>query len=160
MPLKETNIFDQLHIMGTLIPTLDSSYSRLTHFLKKMTPILKKKIFDREDQAALREFCHGVHQELDEFHQLLRRGNGEAELLRDEIRRLKSQAIHSPSDYAVAEAELMALEDNLVIREKALKHLNELVQLLDSVIHTGEITDFDEKLLTDIVLDLKNPTEE
>lgn len=156
MPSEKTIILEQLRIVEALIPEIDSTYARLTQALKLMSPILKKKSFNSDDQALLKDRLHVIHQELDEFGQLLRRGQGERDLLQGEIMRLKASRPKSEEDYSIAEAELWSIEQNLLVREKGLAHLNELVQLLDSIMRVGEMTDFDERLLTEIVMDLKN----
>lgn len=156
---SEKEIFhDQLQVLDKLIPTLDATYSNLTRTFKWMTPLLKKRIFNEEDQAYLKDFLHSVHDDLTEFDQLLRRGEGERHLLRSEFTRIKGQYPKEKEDLSVLEAELWALEQSLLVRERCLNHLNELVQLLDSVIKLGEMTELDERLLTDIVTDLKNIT--
>ncbi len=159
MPREQTSLFHQLHLLEELIPKIDHTYSRLTHFFKRMIPILKKGVFNVDDQVILKDLLHQVHQELDEFHQFIRRGEGEFDLIRGEMMRLKAQPASASEDLAVVEAELWALEQSLVIREKGLNHLNDLVQLLDSMMRVGEMTEFDERLLTDIVTDLKNLAE-
>lgn len=149
-------LMEQLEVIGALIPEIDATYAQLTRSLKFMSPTLKKKVFNSEDQAMLKEALHGIHQILDHFAQLIRRGQGERELLRSEIVRVKSDKKNKSDDFAVVEAELWGIEQNLALREKAQSHLNELIQLLDSVLRVGEMTEFDERLLTEIVTDLKN----
>jgi chromosome segregation ATPase len=156
MPTEREMILEQLEVLEEIVPEIDSTYARLTQNLKMMIPLLKKRSFNSDDQAILKDFLHTIHQELDQFDQLLRRGEGELEMLRSEIVRCKEESPEVKKDYAIAEAELWAVEQNLTIREKGLNHLNELVQLLDSILRVGEMTDFDERLLTEIVMDLKN----
>lgn len=156
---SEKEIFhEQLQVLEKLIPNLDSAYQRLTQTFKWMTPFLKKTIFNQEDQSSLKDFLHNVHEDLAEFDQLLRRGDGEKNLLRSELNRIKEEYAGEKEDFAFLEAELWSLEQSLSIREKCLNHLNELVQLLDSVIKLGEMTEIDERLLMEIVTDLKNLT--
>jgi hypothetical protein len=152
---KET-ILEQLDVLQGIIPAIDGIYSKLTQTFKMMSPILKKKMFNSDDQSVLKDFLHNVHKSLEEFGQLLKRGEGEKDLLRSEVLRLKAASPKVQEDFAIAEAELWAVEQNLVVREKALNHLSELIQLLDSVMRVGEMTEFDERLLTEILTDLKN----
>ena len=152
---KET-ILEQLEIVEKVIPQIDGLYSKLTQLFKMMSPILKKRIFNSDDQSALKDSLQTIHKTLEDFGQVLKRGEGEKDLLRGEVLRLKAQSPKNQEDLAVAEAELWSIEQNLTVREKALGHLNELVQLLDSVMRVGEMTEFDERLLTEILTDLKN----
>jgi len=156
---QKAMLMEQLSLFEELMPKIDSIYGRLTFLFKRVSPILKKKTFNSDDQAALKDSLHSVHQELEEFSQLIRRGQGERDLLRGELLRLKNQNPKSFDDYSIVEAELWAAEKNLSIREKGLNHLSELVQLLDSIMRVGEMTEFDERLLTEIVTDLKNLAE-
>ncbi len=149
-------LLEQLETMSALIPEIDATYAELTRSLKFISPTLKKRMFNTDDQGLLKDALHGVHQTLDHFSQLIRRGQGERDLLRSEIVRVKSNKQSKAEDFAIIEAELWGVEQNLNLREKALSHLNELVQLLDSVLRVGEMTEFDERLLTEIVSDLKN----
>ena len=156
---EKAMLMEQLQVFEELMPKIDLIYARLTSLFKRVSPILKKKAFNSDDLSALKDSLHSVHQELEEFSQLIRRGQGERDLLRGEIQRLKIQKIGPPEDYSILEAELWAAEKNLSIREKGLSHLNELIQLLDSIMRVGEMTEFDERLLTEIVTDLKNLAE-
>lgn len=156
---SEKEVFhEQLQVLEKLIPSLDAAYGSLTRTFKWMTPLLKKSIFNEEDQSYLKDFLHSVHEDLAEFDQLLKRGEGERHLLRSEFTRIKNEYPREKDEFSLIEAELWALEQSLLIREKCLNHLNELVQLLDSVIKLGEMTELDERLLTEIVTDLKNIT--
>ncbi|MFO1518148.1 MAG: hypothetical protein U1F57_00565 [bacterium] len=159
MPDEKAMLMEQLQMFEELIPKIDAIYGRLTRTFKMMSPILKKKTFNSDDQSVMKDFLHNVHQELEEYGQSLRRGQGERDLLRGEILRLKSQNPKAKDEYAIVEAELWAAEKNLSVREKGLGHLSELVQLLDSIMRVGEMTEFDERLLTEIVTDLKNLAE-
>lgn len=156
MPSEKTMLLEQLEVMGALIPEIDATYAQLTRSLKFMSSILKKRVFNSEDQGMLKESLQGIHHILDHFSQLIRRGHGERELLRSEVVRVKSSKQNQGEDFSIVEAELWGLEQNLALREKAMSHLNELVQLLDSILKVGEMTEFDERLLTEIVTDLKN----
>ena len=156
MSNEKSMIMEQLHFFEELIPQIDAIYENLTLVLKQMCPVLRKKFFNPEDQALLKDFLHSLHHELEEYDQLIRRGEGQRDFVRGEVIRLKSQNPQSEEEYAIAEGELWSLEQSLLIREKGLLNLNELVQLLDSVFRVGEMTDFDERLLTEIVVDLKN----
>lgn len=156
MPSEKTMLLEQLEVIAALVPEIDNTYAELTRSLKFMSPVLKKKVFNSEDQAMLKEELHGIHQILDHYSQLIRRGQGERELLRSEIVRVKSDKQNKAEDFAIVEAELWGIEQSLALREKAMLHLNELVQLLDSIFRVGEMTEFDERLLTEIVVDLKN----
>lgn len=149
-------IMEQLHFFEELIPQIDAIYARLALCLKKMSPILRKRNFNTDDQARLKDFLHSVHHELEDYDQLIRRGEGQRDFIRSEILRQKSQTSNIEEEYTIAEGELWSLEQSLLIREKGLLHLNELIQLLDSVYRVGEMTEFDERLLTEIVVDLKN----
>lgn len=159
MPDEKAMLMEQLSLFEEIMPKIDAIYARLTYLFKRVSPILKKKTFNSDDQAALKDSLHSVHQELEEFSQLIRRGQGERDLLRGELVRLKNQHPKTQEDYSIIEAELWAAEKNLSIREKGLGHLSELVQLLDSIMRVGEMTEFDERLLTEIVTDLKNLAE-
>ncbi len=156
MPSEKTMLLEQLEVITALIPEIDNTYAELTRSLKFMSPILKKRVFNSEDLGMLKESLQGLHQILDHYGQLIRRGQGERELIRSEIVRVKSDKQNKQEDFSIVEAELWSVEQNLVLREKALSHLNELVQLLDSIFRVGEMTEFDERLLTEIVVDLKN----
>ncbi len=156
MGTDKTILLEQLEVISALIPEIDGTYAQLTRSLKFMSPTLKKKVFNSEDQSMLKESLHSIHQILDSYSQLIRRGQGERELLRSEIVRVKSDKQNKAEDFAVVEAELWGIEQNLTLREKAMSHLNELIQLLDSIFRVGEMTEFDERLLTEIVVDLKN----
>jgi len=156
MPSEKTMLLEQLEVISALVPEIDGTYAELTRSLKFMSPILKKKVFNSEDQGMLKEALQGIHQILDHYSQLIRRGQGERELLRSEIVRVKGDKQNKVEDFSIVEAELWGVEQNLALREKALSHLNELVQLLDSIFRVGEMTEFDERLLTEIVVDLKN----
>lgn len=156
MPSEKTMLLEQLEVITALIPEIDNTYAELTRSLKFMSPILKKRVFNSEDLVMLKESLQGLHQILDHYGQLIRRGQGERELIRSEIVRVKSDKQNKQEDFSIVEAELWSIEQNLVLREKALSHLNELVQLLDSIFRVGEMTEFDERLLTEIVVDLKN----
>ncbi len=155
---SEKEVFhEQMQVLEKLIPNLDAAYGSLTRTFKWMTPLLKKSTFNDEDQGYLKDFLHSVHEDLAEFDQLLRRGEGERHLLRSEFTRIKNEYPNQKDEeFSFIEAELWSLEQSLLIREKCLNHLNELVQLLDSVIKLGEMTELDERLLTEIVTDLKN----
>jgi len=152
---KET-ILEQLEIVEKVVPQIDGIYSKLTQTFKMMSPVLKKRIFNSDDQSVLKDFLQTIHKTLEDFGQVLKRAEGEKDLLRGEVLRLKAGNPKNQEDLAVAEAELWSIEQNLTVREKALGHLNELVQLLDSVMRVGEMTEFDERLLTEILTDLKN----
>lgn len=156
MTAGSETLLDQLRILEELIPKVDVIYAHLTRTLKQMSPILKKKMFNSEDRTALKEYLHMIHQDLDQYQQLIRRGEGERDFLRTEMMRLKKEKSEAAEKVAIAEAELWSAEQNLLVREKGLAHLNELIQLLDSILRVGEMTDFDERLLTEIVMDLKN----
>lgn len=156
MATEKTMLLEQLEVIGALIPEIDATYAQLTRSLKFMSPTLKKVMFNSDDISLLKDALHGIHQILDHFSQLIRRGQGERELLRSEIIRVKGNKQNKSEDFAIVEAELWGVEQNLALREKAMSHLNELVQLLDSVMKVGEMTEFDERLLTEIVTDLKN----
>lgn len=156
MSTEKSMLMEQLHFFEELMPQIDQIYGRLTAVLREMSPTLRKRSFNVEDQVLLKEFLHSLHHELESYDQLVRRGEGQRDFIRGEVIRLKNLTPQNEEVYAVAEAELWSLEQNLLIREKGLFHLNELVQLLDSVFRVGEMTEFDEKLLTEIVTDLKN----
>ncbi len=156
MPNEKIMLLEQLEVMGALIPEIDATYAQLTRSLKFMSSVLKKRVFNSEDQGMLKESLQAIHHILDHFSQLIRRGQGDRELLRSEIVRVKSNKQNKAEEFSIVEAELWGLEQNLTLREKAMSHLNELVQLLDSILKVGEMTEFDERLLTEIVTDLKN----
>lgn len=147
---------EEFQTLELLLDEVDACYGALARLLKEMSPILKKNIFNEDDQLLLRESLNIFHQELDHFTQLLRRGEGEWTLLQDEMGRLKEELPQAKMEYEVAEAQLWSLEKSLKIREKCLNHLNELYQLLSGVSKLGEMTEFDERLLTEIAMELKN----
>ncbi|GEM_PF-2541324 len=153
---EKAMLMEQLQVFEALISSLDFIYGKLTQNFRLISPILKKTVFNTDDQERLKESLHAAHHELEEFSQLIRRGQGERELLRGEILRLRSVPSSVQEDYSMIESELWVAEKNLSIREKGLAHLSELIQLLESMMRVGEMTEFDETLLTEIVTDLKN----
>lgn len=152
---EKTIIHHQLERLELSILSIDELYTHLTSTLKKMSPLLRKKIFHEEDQIQLRELLTVFRSHLEEFDHLIRRSQGERQFLYSEIVRQKNQT-NNTENHAMTEGELLSISQNLAIREKCLTHLNELTQLLESIIKVGEMTEFDENFLTEIVSDLKN----
>ncbi|MBL7686204.1 MAG: hypothetical protein JNK65_09270 [Deltaproteobacteria bacterium] len=148
-------LFEQVQVLGGLISETDRIYALMTSKLKRISPILKKQSFNSDDQDLLQDYLHQIHLDLNEFTQMLRRGQGERDLVHGEVLRMKADR-SLKEDFSVLEIELATCEKNLSIREKGLRHLSELVQLLDSISQAGEMTEFDERLLTEIVMDLKS----
>src|SRR4029434_3207521 len=96
---KET-ILEQLEIVEKVIPQIDGLYSKLTQLFKMMSPILKKRIFNIDDQSGLKDSLQTIHKTLEDFGQVLKRGEGEKDLLRGEVLRLKAQSPQNQEDFA------------------------------------------------------------
>lgn len=150
------NIFSSLGNFEEIIPSLDRIYSQLTLHFRIITPILKKRSFNQEEKILLKPELQKIHQALERFFQLVRRAAAERIFFATELNRLKSANPSGQAEYLEAEEELKSFAKELALREKGLIYLSDLVQLLDSVVRLGEMNEIDEKLLTDIVLNLKN----
>ena len=55
MSNEKSMIMEQLHFFEELIPQIDAIYENLTLVLKQMCPVLRKKFFNPEDQALLKD---------------------------------------------------------------------------------------------------------